>query len=359
MKRIAATLLCVLLASCVSAADVTPSTIAADKENAVSVAAPTGISVEKITFRGWKDAWRLSNRACELIVVPQISRVMYFGLNGGENLIWVAPTANGQSYCGPGSVWRNLGGDKIWPEPQSVWNWPPPYYFDNAPSDIEPIPAGIRLKTGSVAPHLGCVCVREFTLDAESARVNIRQRFEKSEGDPIALTVWNVTQVSKPAYALLPLGAEDEAKRRYRELADSKLEAPYFGVHETVLSLRNHEIYTKVGVSPDSDGINGWVAAVYPTCMLVESRNIQKSATYPDNNCHAELFSSSPEVGPYVELEMLSPLKTLKAGESLEDDMVWQIVTLTDAQSKDPEQAAAAARAVHATVLKREKTQSP
>ena len=323
----------------------------AEKDEGTAAAVTPGVSVEKVTFQGWTNAWRLSNRACELIVVPQLSRVMYFGLKGGSNLLWVAPSANGQEYAGPGGEWRNLGGDKIWPEPQAVFGWPPPYFFDNAPSDAEAIAGGVRLKTRAVAPRLGCVCVREFTLDADAARVSIRQCFEKSAGEPLALTLWNVTQVCTPTYSLLPLGPADGAKPRYREFEPGKIKAQDIQLGETVLALRPSAQGAKVGVSPLADGSNGWVAAVYPACMLVEARTIQKAPEYPDANCHAEVYCATPEHGAYVELELLSPLKTLKSGETLRDDMVWQIVPLTEAQARDPEQAAAAARTAHATEL--------
>lgn len=315
-------------------------------------AAGSDVSVKIVEFHGWKNAVRLRNRVCEMVVVPEISRVMYFGLLGGPNLIWVAPSAKGQVYTGEGKDWRNLGGDKIWPEPQPLWGWPPPYHFDNAQSAAELFPGGVRLRTADVGPRLGSVLVREFVLDPEKALVTVRQRFEKIQGEPIPMTLWTITQVCKADYALLPLGPENEAKRRFRPLNDSKLAAPQFQVHDSVLSLRyDDHLAAKVGVSPNPDDANGWVAAVFPGCLLLESRQVDVNAAHPDDNSHAELFSASLEHGPYYELELLSPLKALKPGEQLADDCVWQIVPLTDAQAKDPEAAGTVARQAHATAL--------
>ncbi len=347
MKTRLALLLCVLAASLRGADAPAPATDKGEKSDVIATAPATvpGVSIEKVAFHGWKDAWKISNAACELIVVPQVSRVMSFSLKGGENLIWIAPTANGQVYPQASNEWRNIGGDKIWPEPQAVWGWPPPYFFDNAPSDAEAIPGGVRILTQKVSPRLGSILVREFVLDAEKARVTVRQHFEKSVGEPIPMTLWNITQVRKPEYALLPLGAEDDKKLRYRGFGDKKIEAPALQIHDTVLSLRNDEAGPKVGVRPLPDGSNRWVAAVYPSCLLLESRQIEKGAAYPDENCNAELFASPANLGTYIELELLSPVKALKPGETLADDSVWQLVPLTPAQAKDPEQAAAAARA--------------
>lgn len=326
-------------------------TRAEDAEPVADATTPE-ISVDKISFFGWKEAWRLRNKSCEMVVVPQISRVMYFSLKGGENLIWVAPNANGQTYAAGGKDWRNLGGDKIWPEPQDKWGWPPPYHFDNAPSDAEALKGGVRLKTKTASPKLGCTLVREFTLDPEKPRVSIRQWFEKSQGDPIAMTLWTITQVRKPDFALLPLGGENEKKQKYRPLQGPVGDAPFFQTHETVCSLRYNDAKgQKVGITANAALDNDWVAAVYPKCIFVEARKLEKDAVYPDGNCHAELFVATPVNGPYVEMELLSPLKTIKSGEKLEDNCVWQIVPLTEEQAKDPEQAAAAARAAGATTL--------
>jgi hypothetical protein len=327
-------------------------TLAAEEAEVVPEATTSDVIVEKITFHDWKDAWRVRNKSCELVVVPQISRVMHFGLRDGENLIWVADKAKGQVYDKAGG-WHNLGGDKIWPEPQDKFGWPPPYFFDNAPSIAEPLKGGVRLKTKSVAPKYGCVLIREFTLDTEKPRVSIKQRFEKSEGEPVELTLWTVTQVRKPSFALLPLGAETETKQNYRPLNSSPAgEPPFFNVHETVFSLRyNEKKAQKIGISANAELNNDWVAAVYPNCIFVETRKLEKDAKYPDSNCHAEVFVATPELGPYVELELLSPLKTIKAGEKLEDDCVWQIVPLNEAQAENPEAAATAAREAHATTM--------
>lgn len=311
-----------------------------------------GVRVERVDFRGWTNAWQLSNAACELVVVPQVSRVMSFALRGGANLLWVAPEANGQVYETDDRQWHNLGGDKVWPAPQDLWlkytgrnRWPPPHAFDSGRGDAEPIPNGLRLRTPR-DPDFGAVCIREFTLDARRPLVRVRQRYEKDAGGPVEMSVWGIMQVRGPTLALLPPGAGGRAARY------ETFEGPGAGrlrLRDSVLSLESDSaVSQKVGVPPDARRSQGWVAGVMPRdgAMLVLSHRLEEDA-YPDRGCHAEVFTSGAGSSPYTELELLSPLRTLRAGDRLDHDVVWQIVSLGTDDAADPVRAAVRAREAH------------
>jgi len=329
-----------------------PGAAAAEK---VSAACTADVTVEKAEFTGWKGAWRVSNRACEMVLVPQISRVLSFRLQGGQNVLWVNAGLAGQTVPGDDKQWHNFGGDKVWPTEQGLWKkytgragWPPPYWFDCAAGSAEAIPAGVRLRMQK-DPQFGAVCVREFVMDAQKPLLLVRQYYEKAEGPPVEMTLWTITQVRKPEFAMLPLGEEREG-RRYRKLND--LIEPLFSLNTTVLNIRNDDTGAqKVGVVPDAAHRDGWVAGVYADAMFVQSRRLERDGAYPDGGCHAELFLANRSNGHYVELELLSPLRELKAGEKLISNQVWQLVPCTAAQVADPEKAAVLARAAHRAAL--------
>lgn len=63
----------------------------------------------------------------EMVIVPDINRIVRFGRPGGPNLLWVDPEAEN----GPAMPWKNWGGEKLWFWPQERWPelgspWPPP-----------------------------------------------------------------------------------------------------------------------------------------------------------------------------------------------------------------------------------------
>ena len=95
---------------------------------------------EQIDYQTWPDAIRLFNGTAEAVIVPSIGRVMRYGHVGGENLLWENPKLYGQAGAEPDAkTWRNFGGEKVWPWPQSDWakhagrQWPPPHEVDQRP----------------------------------------------------------------------------------------------------------------------------------------------------------------------------------------------------------------------------------
>jgi hypothetical protein len=110
----------------------------------------------------------------------------------------------------------------------------------------------------------------------------------------------------------------------------------------------------KVGVLVQ--GQNGYVAALFaqaeerPHLLLVQSHKLAPGAAYPDKGLQAQLYTSPINFARYTELELLGPLVTLKAGERLRDDRVWQILEVND--EKDAPELAANAHARALRVLK-------
>ena len=92
------------------------------------------VAVTRIDYKGWKDACMMRNRTATLIFVPQIGRIMHYGFNDGDNVLWENPELEGNlpDTLNLGKDWRNYGGDKLWPAPQARWGWPPSPTLDRA-----------------------------------------------------------------------------------------------------------------------------------------------------------------------------------------------------------------------------------
>lgn len=317
------------------------------------------VKVEQTQFSGWRDAWKISNPVCEMVVVPSLCRVMRLAWKDGDNLLWVSPSARGQTYPVDDRQWHNLGGDKVWPTQQSRWHeytdrqeWPPPLAFDSGVGRVESIPGGLRL-ISPLDPDFGAVCVREFVMDPVAPRVRLHQYFEKRTGSAADMSFWTITQVGSPTLALLPLGgiAQDGLRYRYLGVIVKVRHATLAG--ESVVLRISPEGSQKVGVSANEARNNGWVAATFATSdtLLVESHRLESDGVYPDDDCHAELYTDDGTNGPYIELELLSPLRALHAGERLVHDEIWQLVRLPPGTADDPATAAKAAREAHAAAL--------
>ena len=289
------------------------------------------VTVAAISFRNWSDAQKISNGICELILVPSINRVMAFSLAGGANLLWVSPDANGQTFPQDDSQWHNLGGDKIWPTEQALWQqytgragWPPPHAFDCGMGHAESIPGGVRLTS--------------------RARVHIRQWFDKRQGAPVPLSLWNITQVCQPDLSLLPPGTVQDGVA-YRMLGGASL-PECVSEHAAAIALQNSaDQPQKIGVTPAAAQGQGWVATLRRDLgtLFVQSHRLERDAAYPDGDCHADIYSADAASGGYVEMELLSPLRMRKTGEPLRHDITWEIVRVTPEVAADAAKAGAAA----------------
>jgi hypothetical protein len=294
-------------------------------------AKPSPVTVERVAYKGWPEAWRLRNETCELVVVPAVSRVMHFSLIGGQNVLWENPELAGKTFPTDEGKWHNLGGEKLWPtQQQDLFKkytghdaWPPPWPWDAGPSQAEPIPNGVRI----TLPHdkrFGAHAVREFTLYASKPLVHVRQWIEKTEGEPAEMTVWTVCQTNNPVLSLLPCA--DGKYFNFDKPSNSiETKAGYITVG------RDQTVGLKIGV-PVS-GQNGWVASVVAgpkeNLMFVQSHKLVTGATYPDTGLQAEIYMAPKKLAYYTEMELLSPLVAVKAGERLEDDAVWQLVPVS------------------------------
>src|SRR4051794_19258518 len=153
---------------------------------------PAGVSVERVDYRGWPGCFRLTNGTVDVVVVPQVGRVMRYGPVGGPNLLWENPALAGRDpNPSPAAdvVWANFGGDKVWPWPQD-WagrtgrQWPPPPEADQAGYDVivlgDPGTAGPRTLRMTSAPLRGfdVRVVREITLAPAGTELTIDSRLE-------------------------------------------------------------------------------------------------------------------------------------------------------------------------------------
>ena len=314
---------------------------------------PAALQVKQVTCNGWRDAWRLRNAQCEMVIVPQVGRVMSFARIGGKSVLWNNAAIQGQTVLKDDHEWHNFGGDKVWPTQQDWWEWytdrkgwPPPYFSDAAPQTAEPIEGGVRM-TSPKSPEFGTRTIREFVMDADKPLVYVRQWFKKEDGRPVTMSLWTVTQVRKPDYAILPAGPLTDGRpyKMLGEIVPSRLK-----LSAGCVAIRNDEQKPqKIGTALDAANQSDWVAGVFGDELFIESRRVgTPDPNYPDGNCQGEIYTAPARDGSYVELELLSPLRDLKPGETLRDDAVWQIIRL---KQNAPEQAAAEARQAHAVGL--------
>jgi len=270
------------------------------------------VTVEALPYRGWKDALRISNGRIEAVVVPAIGRVMRFGWVGDkENVLWENALLDGSSVVAADGTWKNFGGDKVWPSPQSDWPrmtaqaWPPPSGFDSLPYTAKVIDHSIVL-TSTVDAHYGIQTVRRISMAPDSAVMTIASEFHKVNGMPIETGIWVITQVAdaERVYALLPArSAFDQGYVQLSEAAPASLKRS-----GQLLSMSRHK-NENVKIGMDSRSML-WVGA--KNVLLFDTQGV--GGTFPDNGCRTAIYTNADPV-PYIEMETMGPLMKMKTGD--------------------------------------------
>jgi hypothetical protein len=290
----------------------------------------TEISVAtNVRHRGWTDAVVLRNGTVETVIVPSVGRVMQFRFAGEtDGPFWENEKLLGRPM--PAKPWEaahgSFGGDKTWPAPQSLWNWPPPDVFDAAPLAFRVTDDQAVVLTSPVSARFGISSERRVTLVANRPVMRIETTYEKVSGDPVEVGVWIITQAKDPQAVFVPVPAN--SKFPLGTTAEWGVPTNHLSQKDGWLRLeRDRKGSHKIG----NDGT---------TMIWVGSREMLRvdvprvaGATYPDGGCSVEVYTNADPV-PYVELETLGPLKTLRVGDRISMVNTYTLARRTTADAE-------------------------
>ncbi|MEM7713141.1 MAG: DUF4380 domain-containing protein [Cyanobacteria bacterium P01_A01_bin.68] len=284
------------------------------------------MTIKKINYQGWEDSYILSNSQVEAVIVPAIGRIMQFRFPGEENTFWEDSQIYGKIPNPKSEEWDNFGGDKTWPAPQSEWeditkvSWPPPDTFDSVPVQLKAEKNEITL-ISEVDPLYGIRFTRKITLEPNQPIMKITTTFEKVKGDSQQVSVWTITQLKEPVSVFAAIPQPSIFPQGYNKQSDDL--PANLKIEDGILSLtRDENKAHKIG--SDASTLL-WVGE--KTAVRIDSPRIDK-AIYPDNNSNSEIYTNyNPKA--YVELEFLSPLKTLEVGEKMDLTVKYTLIKTT------------------------------
>ena len=272
--------------------------------------AQAAVTVKTVMYNGWKGAVQMSNGTVEVVVVPQIGRIMRYGFAGGPNVLWNNAALAGKTtdLASAGKDWNNYGGDKLWPAPQDRWGWPPDRTLDSAPQTIQKLPNGHLLLTGQASKALGIQFRREIALEATGTAVTLTNTLVNTGTEDVDWAIWEVAQIDDPVEARLSLNKQGHFPTGYRVWGDDPLQPEQFEQTETQLIMkRSPKTSAKVG----ADAPNGQLEALVGTVKFTFSAPYEIGATYSDQGCAQQIYTN-PDPAKYMEMELLGPILPLK-----------------------------------------------
>lgn len=285
------------------------------------------VAVTRIDYKGWKDACMMRNRTATVIFVPQIGRIMHYGFNDGENVLWENPELEGSvpDILKLGKDWKNYGGDKLWPAPQARWGWPPSPTLDRGGASVEISSNGHLLITGSVDTVLGIGFKRDISLDSKTSKVTFRNILVNASKQELNWSVWQITQVNNPERVLIPASSNPKFPNGFLAFGDTPLpEGMASMVGKSVEFKRDSKSSGKIG----SDSSIGWIEAVFKSIdkpvRFKLSAKYEQSKEYPDDGRWLQIYGNA-DPAKYVEMEILSPLAKIAPGKTYAFVTQWEL----------------------------------
>ena len=280
-------------------------------------------TIKTTPYRGWNEAFLLSNGTVEAVVVPAIGRVMQFRFAGQQDgPFWENSLLDGKAPDSQSSEWGNFGGDKSWPAPQADWEkmtgrgWPPPAAFDSMPVTGE-IKGELLILRTPIDKHYGIQEERRLRLHPSEAEMEIETIYHKKEGPPVRVSVWTITQLKDPELIVMPLPQKTIFPLGYNKQS-AELPLDLKVTNNIVTCRRSPRVSTKIG----SDASQ--LISVHPDVIFETFAAREPNSDFPDQNSSAEIYTNADPL-QYIELELLGPLHTLKPGDTITRKQTYRL----------------------------------
>ncbi|HTS56166.1 MAG TPA: hypothetical protein VMH03_01375 [Terriglobales bacterium] len=282
--------------------------------------------LERFSYRGWNNAYKLSNGVVELVIIADVGpRIVFFGFRNGENVLHEVLADAGKT---GGSEFRLYGGHRLWVSPEVERT----YYPDNAPVAVSQHGNAVRFtaQREELPPGTNLQKEMEVELAAADSEVRITHRIRNDDRHPTTLAPWSPTMMGAGGRVILPLSpriAMDKdqllpvgifAIWSYTDLADPRwvLGTAYIQLRQ--LAESSGRFREQMGGIYNSAG---WGAYFRRSCLFVKRAAVISGARYPDFGCNFEVFTNHD----FIELETLGPLVELRPGEVVEHVEHWRL----------------------------------
>lgn len=270
------------------------------------------MTVEKVAFRDWSEAYICVHGAMRLTVVTEIGpRIFALQCGDGPNLLY-EDTQNLRF-----SDWRLYGGHRFLLGPESAAS----YAADNVPCDVtiadrelrvaSATPTGTVYKTLSIRP---CEVTGGF---------KVSHQLRNDSPMPWDGAAWAITCVQPQGVAVVPWGAgsrgwRNNMVRYWSRVGDAAfaVDSEQWQVGPEVFRAVPRGQVGKVGLYTDA----GWLAWLRKDSTFIKRfAPVREENAYSEGGCNVELYTCAH----FVELETLGPTLTVYPGQELVHQETW------------------------------------
>lgn len=306
----------------------------------IKPASSADVTLKTEDYNNW--GWEclvVENGYIEVVIIPELGgRILRYALPGDQHFavnsrnIGQTYNADSETY-GPWGKGYGYGGYKNWPAPQSYWNWPPPphlgwgdytYTVEHESADSVVIFMESPVETNNLGK--GLQQSRRITVYKNSTLLKLEQFLTNVSAPVKDYAIWDITQVM----------VQHNTDKDYQNFS---VYFPSPNVLRNNDNLNITDIDDAIGLYKDSKGsgkafMNGpaWCANVDELEEQAYFKMFQydEEATYSDQNANFQIYSAGDR--SYIEIEVLSPLKNMAKGETIQYDEWWSAAKVKGVQ---------------------------
>lgn len=260
---------------------------------------------------------RLTNGEVELFIPRNFGpRILSYGFCGGVNVL--CDHAPVQERVGD-ETWRMVGGHRFWHSPEA---FPRTYMPDNEPVQIALLENGLCV-TQKEERWVQVQKELEIRLAPSGGRVDIVHKLTNRNAWDISLALWGITLLEPGGEEWIPQPDRDTGYLSNRHISlwpYTQMDDPRLRWGSKYIRLRQDpekETPCKIGHNNEA----GWAAYFNHGNMFVKGFHHEQDQVYPDGGCSYETYTNET----LLEMESLSPLLTVKAGETLSHTEYWDL----------------------------------
>lgn len=269
----------------------------------------------------------IDNGKMEMYVTIDVGpRIIRLNLKNNENIMF---TDVDRQICnnsqrlkdmfGQDRAWYIYGGHRFWVSPESL---PETYYPDSDPVDYT-IRGNVFTFTPPVQIHTKWQQVLEITVDENKAAAKVRHILKNCADCEQTGAIWAISVTAADGKVIIPQAKEDTGLLPNRTLMlwpYNKMTDKRFYTDDDYYCV-SHNKHTSVAFKIGTNNTKGTHICVNNGTVFKKSCKYFEGANYPDNGCSTEIYTDKL----ILEVESLSPLYSLKPGETCEHIENWEL----------------------------------
>jgi hypothetical protein len=284
------------------------------------MSAPAAVMVEKTSYAGWPNCYRMTNGEVELIVTTDVGpRIIRYGFVGGQNMFAEFKAQMGKR---GEREWQARGGHRLWMGPEDAKLT---YALDNSPVEAQAGTDTLTV-TSQIENETGLQKKMVIRLAPTGSAVEVRHTLRNAKGTAREMCAWALTMMAPGGigfHGFPPRGTHPKdlppsnvlVMWPYTNLGD-----PCWKFTEKYLILRsdpNAKTPQKLG----SFNAKTWGAYLLGSDLFVKHYTADPDKRYPDMGASFETFTNDV----FQELETLGPLVRVEPGQTIEHTENWTL----------------------------------